>query len=53
MGGDVLNIPDDCCEMIGIKCTQDGHVTKIHWSHQELSGSIPSEIGNLANLEDL
>jgi hypothetical protein len=52
MGGDVNSIPSNCCQMPGITCA-DGHVTKIYWSHKSLTGSIPSELGNLVHLESL
>ena len=53
MGGDVSKIPQNCCEMFRVQCSQDGHVTEINWNQQDLTGSIPQEIGNLKNLEML
>jgi hypothetical protein len=38
--------------MDGVKC-RDGHVVKILWSKDGLTGFLPAEIGNLADLEDL
>jgi hypothetical protein len=51
MGGDVQKIPQNCCRMDGVECTEDGYVTAIDWNHQGLSGSIPKELGNLVYLE--
>jgi hypothetical protein len=34
----------------GVTCTSDGKVTRIEWSYQFPTGSIPPEIGNLKNL---
>jgi hypothetical protein len=51
MGGDVNSVPQDCCRMDGIHCSEDGHVIKISWNHQGLTGSLPQEVGNLLNLE--
>ena len=46
------NDPTACCSMTGVTC--DGEkVTAIDWSSQGLSGSIPSAIGNLVNLQFL
>ena len=53
MGGDVGQIPQDCCEMEGVQCSQDGHITDINWNQQGLTGSISQEIGNLVNLQTL
>ena len=53
LGGNVLDVPEDCCRMNGVTCTVNGHVTAISWSHQNLTGSIPPEIGMLANLQEL
>ena len=50
MGGNVRWIPEDCRRMDEIICT-DGLVTQIRWINQDLIGSIPSEIGNLVNLQ--
>jgi hypothetical protein len=52
MGGGAV-ISWDCCRMNGVFCTEDGHVTGINWSRQGLTGSIPSEIEKLVNLEEL
>ena len=53
MGGDVNSIPENCCQMDGVECSQDGHITGINWNQQGLTGSIPQEIGNLVNLKKL
>ena len=53
MGGDVSQIPQDCCEMDGVQCTQDGSVTSISWNGKGLTGSISQEIGNLVHLQEL
>ena len=53
MGGDVSEIPDDCCEMEGVRCNREGQVVIINWSNKDLEGFIPSEIGNLVNLKSL
>ena len=55
--------PTDCCEYVGsdeqtsgisgVFCTSDGKVTKIEWAYMSLKGSIPPEIGNLKNLQEL
>ena len=46
------NDPTACCSMEGVIC--DGEkVTYIDWTFQSLSGSIPTDIGNLVNLEYL
>jgi len=34
----------------GVTCTSDGTVTFIDWTNRGLTGSIPSEIGNLTSL---
>jgi hypothetical protein len=52
MGGNVNIIPRDCCQMDGVTCA-DGHVTELIWVHQDLTGFIPPEIGNLANLQNV
>jgi len=45
-----LTDPTACCWMDGVTC--DGEkVTYINWSYQDLSGTIPSTIGNLVNLQ--
>jgi hypothetical protein len=51
MGGR-LNIPDDCCRMRGVRCTND-YVTEIYWIRQGLTGFISPEIENLLDLEVL
>ena len=52
MGGNINNIPEDCCKKNGVICA-NGHVTGLYWSKQSLVGSIPPELANLINLEDL
>jgi len=37
----------------GVTCTSDGTVTMIDWNGQTLTGTIPSEIGNLTSLLEL
>jgi hypothetical protein len=53
MGGNVKSIPLDCCRMVGVYCTPNGHVTELYWGNQSLSKFIPPEIGNLVNLKGL
>jgi hypothetical protein len=45
--------PTSCCNKGGVSCNEDGKVTKIDWGGQSLTGSLPSEIGNLVNLQEL
>jgi hypothetical protein len=52
MGGNVKLIPKDCCSMNEIRCI-NGYVTDINWNNQLLTGFIPSELGNLVNLQKL
>jgi hypothetical protein len=52
MGGNVRRVPEDCCIMYGVTCT-DGMVTSVVWSSQGLTGSIPEELRNLVNLHKL
>ena len=40
------------CSWYGVSCSA-GHVDVLHLWSNHLSGSIPSELGNLANLQDL
>jgi hypothetical protein len=51
MGGDVNSVPQDCCEIDGVECSDEGDVTAIDWNHQGLKGSLPQELGNLVYLE--
>jgi hypothetical protein len=40
----------------GVNCTTMGTmttVTEINWGNRSLTGSLPSEIGNLVNLKNL
>jgi hypothetical protein len=37
----------------GVHCTAAGVVTKIYWRKKNLSGPIPSEIGNVTFLETM
>ena len=37
----------------GVTCTLTGNVTKIYWFGKSLNNSIPAELGNLTNLQDL
>ena len=41
-----------CCSMQGIACS-GSNVTQVVWYHQNLTGTIPAEIGNLVNLQEL
>jgi hypothetical protein len=52
MGGNVLHIPEDCCTMIGIHCAF-GRIARIDWSNEELTGTIPPELGNLIVLSHM
>jgi Leucine-rich repeat (LRR) protein len=45
-GWDITNMP---CSWDGVEC-QDGHVSQISLSNNQLTGSIPTELGNLSNL---
>jgi hypothetical protein len=40
------------CNWYGVTCSA-GHVTRLDLSDNQLSGNIPPELGNLANLQDL
>jgi hypothetical protein len=53
MGGDVSLIPVDCCQMDGIICSDDDHITEIDWIGQDLTGTIAPEIGMLTHLQEL
>jgi len=46
LGWNETNTP---CSWIGVTCG-DGHVTRLRLNSNELSGSIPRELGNLSNL---
>jgi hypothetical protein len=46
------SIPEDCCIMYGVTCT-DGMVTSVDWKSHDLAGSIPEELRNLVNLHKL
>ena len=39
----------NCCSMTGVTCS-NAAVTILSWNSKGLSGSIPSDIGNLKNL---
>ena len=41
-----------CCSMLGVTCS-GSNVTQINWGSQQLTGSIPLEIGKLTSLEIL
>jgi Leucine-rich repeat (LRR) protein len=43
---------DTPCNWYGVTCS-GGHVTGLNLNTNQLSGSIPPELGNLANLQDL
>ena len=49
MGGDISQIPLNCCNMPGVSC-DEGRIAALNWDNQGLSGSVPPEIGNLKNL---
>jgi hypothetical protein len=53
MAGHVRGMPLDCCRMTGVECSQDGHIINIRWHGLGATGSIPPEIGNLVNLQNL
>ena len=43
-----------CCSQKGVSCSSPGIVTGIRWGYgDQLSGSIPREIGKLGNLQYL
>jgi hypothetical protein len=54
MGGSQSNSVHglNCCQMRGVSCYQN-KVTGISWIGEHLSGSIPSEIGQLVHLSYL
>jgi hypothetical protein len=52
MGGNLRRIPEDCCRTYGVACVGD-HVTGVYWSNKDLTGSIPPELGMLAELQYL
>jgi len=41
------------CDWYGVTCDENGHVTILDLSQNRLTGTLPSEIGNLANLKEL
>jgi len=47
-GWNVTNTP---CSWEGITCNDEGHVTKIELQRNQLSGSLPAEIGTLTHLQ--
>jgi hypothetical protein len=51
MGGYISDA--DCCKIHGVTCDESRNVIKLEWIGQQLSGSIPKEIGNLMNLRIL
>ena len=53
MGGNVNSVPQDCCRMDGVRCTQDGYVKNLFLDSRGLTGSIPQELGNIVNLQKL
>ncbi len=52
MGADISNI-NDCCSMDHIVCDEEFRVTQIVWDSTDLTGFLPTEIGNLINLKTL
>jgi len=40
------------CTWYGVTCSGD-HVTRLYLSYNQLTGSIPAELGNLTNLQEL
>ena len=44
--------PNECCNMEGVTC-EVSDVVVLHWIYKGLTGPIPSEFGNLTNLEEL
>jgi hypothetical protein len=47
-----VSSPTSCCNKGGVSCNGE-KVTKINWGGQSLTGSIPSELGKLVNLQEL
>jgi hypothetical protein len=43
---------NNCCSMTGVDCS-GSKVTQIHWHKQQLTGPIPSDMGNLKDLLEL
>jgi hypothetical protein len=43
----------DVCMWWGVTCNDDGSVTDLELAGNHLTGTIPSELGNLSNLEVL
>jgi hypothetical protein len=41
------------CRWYGVTCSAAGHVRRLLLSHNQLTGSIPPELGNLSSLESL
>lgn len=41
------------CDWYGVTCDEDGHVIILSLNENKLTGTLPSEIGNLANLQIL
>ncbi|MEN8219568.1 MAG: leucine-rich repeat domain-containing protein, partial [Pseudomonadota bacterium] len=48
-GWNVTNTP---CSWYGVSCS-GGHVSELNLDYNQLTGSIPSELGNLSNLREL
>ena len=46
-----LEDPGTECSWYGVTCDQNGNVTNIDLYNNQLSGSIPAELGNLMNLQ--
>ncbi|MEN8218678.1 MAG: leucine-rich repeat domain-containing protein [Pseudomonadota bacterium] len=46
------NVTDMPCSWYGVECS-GGHISRLSLSSNQLTGSIPTELGNLSNLKEL
>eukprot|EP01083_Nonionella_stella_P076056 207045_1 len=50
---DEWNSTDVGCDSYGVRCNDDGHVTQLKLSNNNLEGTIPSKLGGLTALTKL